>query len=811
MGGLLRDFTFTFRNIKRNPGFTLAVVMTLALGIGPNTAIFSVVNSVLLQPLPYENPDQLALIRIDLSGLEQHPGIAMAEITDFRQQSKTLESLGAVTREFTASITDEGNMETILAASVTPNLFPLLGVDPVLGRHFSDEEENPEEQRIAIIGYGVWQRRFAGDPQVIGKTIEIENYPVKIVGVMPESFQLLLGPGTSLSPDVEVWVPLILQPSRDFWAYRTIGRISKEYTLEQAQAEIETIGAGLIEQYPEIYENAGVHYYLHSLHGDLVQNVRTPIYILLGAVMLVLLIACTNTASLLLARNKVREKEFAVRTSLGAGRLQVLQQVISESLILAIIAGLAGLLLGSIGLKVLLALQPGNLPRVSEISLDPTVLLFTFGISVIATIIFSTIPALQASQVNPQESLRERGGSAGAVRIGARRILVITEVAFSLVLLIGAGLLIRSFNNLRQVDIGFRPESVATFEVPLEMQTFDTPENRWETFRLAQEKISALPGVISTGAISILPLANQNLMAGYSHGDAMAADFWTGVSADYRLVTPGYFETMEIQVLAGRSFEDRDNDQVQAVAVIDETLAREIWPDGNPIGDRLTIGLGTVLENAEVEVIGVVRHSRIIDVRREVRPQIYLPYRLGPGPAMVFTVRTTGKSMQIIPAVQTVLEEIGTRRPIRSVKPMILNVEAATGSTRFTLVLMSILAGIAIILSVVGVYSVIAYLVRQRIHELGIRMALGASRADIIRINIREGLILVCAGILIGLVGAALTSRFLQGILYGVGSTDLITFTVVPVVLLTATLLASYIPSRQASRSDPMVALRELQ
>jgi predicted permease len=810
MRGLPRDVGYALRMLARKPAFAAAVVLTLALGIGPNTAIFSVVNSVLLRPLPYEDPEQLVLIRIDLSGLEQHPGIAMAEVTDFREQSQTLQELGSVTREFTTSLTAEGNMEAVLGAAVTPNLFPLLGIEPVVGRQFAPEEGTPDQEPAVILSHGLWQRRYGGDAGIVGDTIEINGNAVQVVGVMPERFRLLLGPGTSLSPDVELWFPLVLRDNRGFWAYRAIGRIAPDVTVAHAEAEIQTVGARIVEQYPDIYANAGIRFYLHPLHGDLVQNVRVPIYALLGAVVLVLLIACTNAASLLIARNKAREKEFAVRYSLGARRGEIVNQVMTESVILALLAGGLGLVLGAVGLKAILAFQPGNLPRMDEIGLDPAVLGFTIAVSFLASLAFGIIPAIQASRPEAREALRDRTSSSGVLRSGPRRILVVSEVAFSLMLLIGAGLLIRTFNSLRKVDLGFQPESVITFQAPLEFQRFSSAEERWEVYRQARERIIALPGVRSAGGISLLPLGNQNMMASYSYGDIPNTD-WNGLSADYRFVTPGYFETMGISLQAGRAFDDYDNNEIRAVAIIDETLAREAWPDEDPVGQMLRIGLGTELEgdSSEVEIVGVAKHSRIIDVRRVVRPQIFLPYRLGPAPDLNMAVHADVDPVGLMPAIRNVLEELGTGRPIHSILGMEENVGAAMGGARFTLILMAILAAIALMLSTIGLYSVIAFIVRQRTHELGIRMALGARRSHVVLSNLREGLMLVLIGIPIGLVGAFFTTRFMGSILYGVRATDLITFGGVALLFVVVALLASYLPAWQASRVDPAVALRQ--
>jgi putative ABC transport system permease protein len=811
MTGWLKDIGFATRQLARRPGFSAVVVLTLALGIGPNTAIFTVVNGVLLQPLPYESPEELALFRVDLSGLDRHPGLAQAEVLDFRSAA-TLSDVGAVSREMSTSITTEGNMQAVLAAQVTPNLFPLLGVEPALGRHFTAEEGVPDEERslVALVSYSLWQQRYGGDPEILGKTVDLGSRAVPIVGVMPEGFQLLLGPGTSLSPDIDLWIPLPLSPDRrGFWAMRTIGRLAPGATLPEAQAEIEMIGSQLIEQYPEAYENSGIRFYLHPLHGDLVDNVRPAILTLLGAVALVLLIACTNAASLLLANMRSREKELAVRTALGAGRGRIIRQVMSESMILALLAGIVGIFLAAFGLETLLALQPEGLPRADNIRLDGTVLAFTLAAAFVAALAAGVIPAWRASSPEVQESLKEGRRHGGSVRGRTRSALVVAEVAFSLVLLIGAGLLIRSFVSLSSVDLGIDPAGVVTMRVPLDYERFDTPESRWDAYSQLQESVQGLPGVEATGGISLVPLGNQGMISSYSYEESLDTD-WNGSAADYRFVLPGYFESMGIRLMAGRDFEARDNQQITPVAIVDVTLANEVWPDEDPIGKWLGIGLGSALEEEQpVEVVGVVEHSRIINVREVVRPQIYLPYRLGAAPNIVLTVRSESNPLAPVAAIRREAELMGTGRPIHTVSTMDSYVSAALGDTRFTLVLMGILASIALILSTVGIYSVITYLVRDRVHEMGIRLALGASQREIVRMNLREGFVLALIGLPIGLFGALLLTGFLDSLLYGVGSTDPVTFAGIPLLLLAVALLASYVPARRAGRIDPLVALRD--
>jgi len=808
MGGMRRDLAFAIRALWKRPAFAVAVIATLALGIGPNTAIFSVVNGVLLRPLPYDSPENLALVRVDLSGLERHPGIAQAEILDFRERAELLDDVGGVSREFTASLTAEGNLEAVLAASVTPNLFPMLGVTPMLGRAFTAEEEHRDSERVAIISHGLWQRRYGGDRGVVGQDLEMNGNVVPIVGVMPEGFQLLLGPGTSLSPDIDLWLPLGLDPDfRDFWAFRSIARVREGTTIPQAEAEIQAIGARLVEEYPDEYANSDIRFYLHPLHNDLVESARPAILTLLGAVMLVLLIACTNAAGLLVARMKSREKELAVRTALGAGRGRIVREVLLESLVMALTAGILGLGLGWLGLRTLLAFQPGNLPRVDDIVLDRQVLVFTMAAATFAAFLFGMIPAWQASRPDVQAALKEGGRGGGGVRARTRNALVVAQVAFSVMLLIGAGLLIRTFNELRQVDLGFDPAQVVTMRAPMNGGDLE-PEERWAIYNRLLENVRALPGVSEVGGTSIIPLSNQGMMGSFSADGSLDSN-WNGSSADYRWVFPGYFESMGMKLVAGRFLDERDNDELVGRVVVDETLALEAWPDGDAVGQHFTIGMGSALDTTLVQVVGVVSHSRILDVRREVRPQVYMPYRTRPGGNMWLTVRAERDIGALVPAIRKEAAVVGTGRPVHTVRPMEAYVSDAMAGTRFTLLLMGTLACIALLLSGVGIYSVIAFLARQRTHDTGIRLALGAQREDIVRMSVREGLALAGLGVPLGLAGAVALSRFLESQLFGVNAMDPLTYLGIPLLLGALAVLASYAPARQSSLIDPATALRD--
>ncbi len=809
METLWKDLRHAVRLFVRQPSYTLGIVVTLALGIGANTAIFSVVNGVLLRPLPYESPEELVLFRADLWGLVGNPGIALGEARDFSDRARTLEDVGSVARHVRRVLTGE-NPVSVVTARITPNLFPLLGVSPEVGRLFSEDDIDADNvTSVAIIGYDLWQSQLEGRSEIVGSSIEMEGRIWEVIGVMPPDFSIHLDPASGVSPEIEVWTPMLLSDNRGFWGFRSIGRLADGATFEQARGEVLQLGQQFVEEFPDVYTGMNIQHRLLPLHGDLVSDVRPSILVLLGAVGLVLLIACINGAGLILARTAGRESELALRSAMGAGRSRIVRQILTESLVMALGAGVLGLMIGYAAVQGLIALQPGDLPRVDAIGLDPWVLGFTFGIAALASLLSGLVPALRASRPQLYSLLKDGGGNSGGRRIGRlHRGLVVAEIAFSLMLLVGTGLMIRTFMGLRQVDLGFAPESVLTMEVPVDLNAFPRPEERWVFFNHVVERVGVLPGVEQVGGVSDLPFGITIPLKAPFGTDARP-ELLTETNADYRYVLPGYFNAMGIELVAGRTFAASDNFDTLSVAVIDEAVAETAWPGEDPIGRIIQMNLGTRFPETNATVIGVVRSTRVTTVREEGLPQLYLPYWASGQFSMMLTVRTElAVPEELVPQIQGELQAAGSSWPVRDVRRMESYVSGATARDRFMLVLMSVMGGLALLLAAVGIYSVIAYLVSQRHREMGLRMALGADRRAILGLNLREGLTLGALGVPIGILGSFLLARSLERLLFEVAPTDLTTFMASPLALLAVAVVASYIPARRAAGADPAHALK---
>lgn len=809
MATLLKDLRHAFRLFARQPGFTGAVVLTLGLGIGANTAIFSVVNGVLLRPLPYEDPEELVLFRADLWELVGNPGIALGEAKDFGEMGQTLESVGSVAREQRMMLTGDPPVP-VTVARVTANLFGILGVEPVIGRAFNDDDfATGSRPPLAILSDRIWEERFERDPGAIGQSLEVNGRLFTVVGVMEPGFSIHLDPASGVGTQIDLWAPMELTPTRNFWGFRSIGRLADGATLAQAQSEVDVLSAQFVEADPGTYDGLNIRHRIQPLHGDLVRNVRPSILALLGAVGLVLLIACVNGAGLILARTAGRESELAVRAAMGAGRSRIIRQVLTESLLLSVVSGVLGLVIGFIGLRALLALQPGDLPRIDAIRLDRWVLAFTFVVAGLASLLSGIVPALRASRPQLFDLMKSGAARGGGGRHGwVHRSLVISEVAFSLMLLVGTGLLIRTFVGLRAVDLGFATESVLTFEVPVNPAQFTSPEERWLFFDQLRDQISTTPGVIAVGGISDLPLG-PSIPLKAPFATLERPELISETNADHRYVVPGYFEAMGIDVVEGRGFESVDNTEQRSVVVIDETLAEIAWPGESVVGRTLQMNLGTNFPDTSAEIVGVVRSTRVTTVRDVSIPQLYLPYWAQGGTATSMTVRTASLVPQsLLTDVHDYAMQLGSNWPVREVHAMETYVDRATAGDRFTLVLMAALGGLALALSAVGIYSVIAYLVSRRRREIGLRMALGADRRSILGLNLREGVLMAAIGVPIGLAGAFLLSGFIERLLFGVAPTDLATYVASPLALVGIAILASYLPARRAAKVDPMTALR---
>jgi putative ABC transport system permease protein len=801
----MRDLRFGLRMLTRKPGFTIIAVIALALGIAANTAIFSVVNAVLLRPLPYKDPQRLGLVWTYFGEELPQNWISGPELIDLKERSSTIEQFAALAWP-TYGLTGTGDPEQVQGAVTTANLFPLLGVEPALGRAFVEEEDRPGGERVVVLSHGLWQRRFGSDPGILGQKIMLNGQPYTVIGVMPAGFGVL--PPDAQSPkNIELWTPFATDfkgLNRGGHFIRVIARAKPEFTLEQARQELESIGKQLDE---EIYK-FGFNFNLVPLHGHVVKDIRPALLVLLGAVGFVLLIACVNVANLLLARAVGRGKEIAIRTALGASRRQIVRQLLVESVTLSLLAGLVGVGLTLLGLKLLVAFGPDNLPRLDEVSLDGRVLGFTLGISLLTGLVFGLVPALHASKPDFNESLKDggKGTSKGAKGNRLRSTLVVVEVALALVLLTGAGLMIKSFLRLQQVNPGFNPDNLLTLRLQLPQSKYPDAAKIVPFYQQVVERLGALPGVQAVGAVSQLPLSGSYASGTITVERPPVADEDVSFEADRRAVTPDYFKAMNIPLVRGRLFTDQDKADSERAAIIDEKFANRFWPGEDPTGKRIKVGMSP--QSPWIMIVGVVGHIKHYDLNTEGREQVYFSYTQFTNPSMFLAVRTSSDPLSMANAVQGAVWSIDPDQPVSQIRAMESLVSNSLAQTRFNTLLLGIFASVAMILAAVGVYGVMNYSVSQRTHEIGIRMALGAERGDIIKLVLRQGVALATTGVGVGLAGAYLVTRLMESLLYGVSATDLSTFGGVAFLLVLVAIIASYIPARRATKVDPIIALR---
>ncbi|HEV3471346.1 MAG TPA: ABC transporter permease [Pyrinomonadaceae bacterium] len=800
-----QDLRYGVRTLLKNPGFTAVAVVALALGIGANTAIFSVVNAVLLRPLPYRDPDRLVMVWEDnTKGGYPRNTPAAANFLDWREQSRVFEGMAAIANQSFA-LTGAGEPERIDGRRVSASLFPLLGVEPLLGRVFLPEEDQPGAGRAVILSHGLWQRRFGSDPNITGKALTLNGESHTVVGVMPAHFRFP-------AREDELWVPIAFTneqaANRGTHYLQVVARLRPGVTVEQAQAEMSAIAARLQEQYPS--QNTGVGAAVVPLHEQLVGDIRPALLILLGAVGFVLLVACANVANLLLARAAARHKEIAVRVALGASRMRLIRQFLTESLLLAAVGGLAGLLLSLWGVNLLRAFIPESISQVGAVSIDAKVLGFTLLVSLLTGLIFGLAPATQASNFNLNETLKEGGrdSSAGSRGNRIRAVLVVAEVAVSLVLLIGAGLLINSFLRLRSVDPGFRADNLLTMRIVLPELKYPDQARRAAFYAEALRRIEALPGVESAAVTNWIPLVRQGDSNSFTVEGQPDPGPGRSPSVATRVVSPRYFDTMGIQLLRGRQFGEQDRADSPPVVIVSEAMARRSWPGADPVGKRMKMG-GYNSDAPWMEVVGVVKDVRQFELTAEPRPQIYLHYEQ---PAFFrpsnLVVRTGADPLGLAATVRKTVWEIDKDQPVSNISTMEDVLSESISRQRFSMLLLGIFAGVALVLAAVGIYGVMSYSVAQRTHEIGIRMALGAQAADVLKLTVGQGLRLVLVGVAIGLAAAFALTRLMESLLYGVSATDPATLVTISLVLITVALLASYVPARRATKVDPLTALR---
>jgi putative ABC transport system permease protein len=804
MQSLFQDLRFAIRTLTKSPGFTAVAVLTLALGIGATTTIFSCVNALLLRPLPYPNQERLVAVfqTAPKKGWDKN-NLSDADFLDYRAQNRSFEELGmSFNRSF--SLTTGENATFVDGEVITTNMFKLLGVAPILGRTFLPVEEQPGKEPVMIISHRMWRDRFQGDPKILGRTVTLSALPRTIVGVMP--------PGFLFPENSDVWLPFVIDPakvSRGNHSYEGIGLLKPGASVASARAEMDAIGRGLAKQYPETNAETGAN--VLSYRDELVDSdVQVILGIFLGAVGFVLLIACANVANLLLARASVRQKEIAIRTALGAGRFRVVRQLLTEGVLIALLGGALGALMASWGLDLIVAAIPEEMPFWMKFTIDPTVLMFTTLISVATGVIFSLAPAVQLSNPALNETLKEggRGSSVGARRNKLRNVLVAGEVALSLVLLIGATLMIRSFLGVQKASSGFDPERVLTMRVPLLGTRYDSLSSRPPFWALALEKVRAIPQVEAVGLVNNIPLGGSNSGSNYSvEGEVITPGSEPG--ADFKSIAGDYFTAMRIPLRRGRNFTPQETvDTALHVAIVSQALADRHWPQQDPLGKRLRFGADST--NPWMSVVGVVAGTNQRKVGDKPESQIYVPYASSSWRTMTLAIKTKGEPGALAPAVRDAISSVDRTIPTFAVYSMreIIRRSESVWLPRLYGWLFGVFALIALLLAAVGVYGVMAYSVSQRTHEIGIRMALGAQRDDVLRLVVRQGAVLTVIGLVVGLPLAFALTRLLASFLFGVSASDPLTFFGIAGMLAVIGSLAAYMPARRATRVDPVVALR---
>jgi putative ABC transport system permease protein len=816
MESFIQDLRFGVRMLVKNPSFTLIAALTLALGIGANTAIFSVINGVLLRPLEFHNPDRLFMLWTDNPtyqlGFHEFPATP-ADLPEWRATATSFEQLAAF-QSNPADLSDNGDPEHVGGVEVTANLLPMLGVQPFLGRHLSTDEEQPGRDRVALLSYALWRRRFGGDRELLGKTITVDGEPRTVIGVLPEGFHFPrateMPQAYHLPEKTDLWMPL----ARDagYWSRRSqrewipiVGRLKADITQAQAQAEMDAIAARQARDYPQTHE--GWRVWLTPMFNQIVGQTRAPLLVLLGAVGFLLLIACANIASLLLARAGARRSEMAVRAAIGAGRARIIRQLLTESLMLATFGGGLGLLLGYWGLDVLLSFLPPTMPRLQEISLDTHVLLFTASITILTGALFGLVPAWQTSKAPLAEALKDAGRANSAGRgVRSHSLLVTAEVALAAVLLVGAALMLQSFQRLLEVDPGFKPEGVGAFEVSLPGSRYRDGGQRAQFFDRARAQLSSLPGVRAVGAISELPLSGDEGMDYFAVEGAEPVPRGKEPVAEDPVIIPGYFEAMGMSLISGRDFEERDGADKPPVVIVNETLARQFFPEGDAVGKRIK----RVLRDKDWRtIVGVVRDVRGHALETRARPQFYRPHAQAPYGRMTMAIRADATALPSLrSAIQQEFKQLDAALPVANYRTMGELVAKAVARPRFSALLLGLFASAALMLTVVGLYGVVAYGVNQRTREIGIRMALGAQRQNLLALVIRQGMRPALVGVGIGWVSAFALMRLLTSQLYEIKPTDPATFSVVALGLLFVSLVACYIPARRAMKVDPLIALR---
>jgi predicted permease len=809
MDTLIQDLRYGIRALLKSRGFAVVAVIALALGIGATTAIFSVVDAVLLRPLPYKNAERLALIWHSYPQINlPQASICVPCYAEYRDMTSSFDQVATMTG-WAVNLTGIGEPERLQGNRVSFNYFTTLGAEPAQGRAFLEEEDKPGNNLVVVLSHGFWVRRLGADPNVLGTTLTLGGLSYNVIGIMPADF-------TGPQP-VDLWSPIAftqeeLAPTNHGNEYLTvIARLKPGVALGQAQAEMDTLADQLR---PQFY-GASWGITLVSLREQLVGDIRLPLLILLGTVGCVLLIACANVANLLLARATSRQKEMAIRAALGASRGRVVRQLLTESVLLAMLGGVFGLALAYLGIRLIVIGVPQNVSNSivgwKQIGLNPEVLGFTLVVSLLTGIIFGLVPAFQASKPDLHDSLKEGGrtGSEGGRRNLVRSTLVVVEVAVALVLLVGAGLLIRSFGRLQEVNPGFNPQNILTMQISLPRSKYAENNQMSAFYEQVLDRVKALPGAQSAAFGTNLPMSGSNSSASFSVEGLQVPQGESSPHGDPHMVSTDYFKTMEIPLLSGRYFDERDSKDSLPVTVVDETLANRYWPDQDPVGKRIAAFFDS--KNNQLNwrtVVGVVKNVKRYGLDGKIKEQYYFPQSQSPQRSMFLLVRSAADPTGLASSIRDAIHNVDKDQPIFRVMTMEQVVSNSVAQKRFSMLLLVIFAAVALLLAAVGIYGVMSYSVTQRSHEIGIRMALGAQQGDVLRMVVRQGMTITLIGVVIGLVGAFLVTRIMSSLLFGVGARDPLTFVAIPLILAGVALGACFIPARRATRVDPMIALR---
>jgi putative ABC transport system permease protein len=817
MENLFYDFRYGFRSLLKNPAFSIIAILAVMLGTGANSAIFSVVNAILLRPLAFNEPERLVMVWGNnvKSGVPTYP-LSVPDFLDYREHNQVFEQLASFAYD-DFNLSTGYDPEHVPGTFVSANFFSLLGVNPMLGRGFLTREDEAGADRVVIISHGLWKRRFGADPNFVGQTILLNGASFTAVGVMPSDFQ---SPNAQDNP--QIWVPMSFDGADRFRVPASAGgtdiknrahrfligvaRLKPNVTISQAQSDLELVARQIEQQYPDI--NTGLSVNIVSLHKQIIGNIKPALLVLLAAVVSVLLIACANVANLLLARAAARQKEFAVRAALGASRFRLIRQLLAESLLLSLIGGALGLVLAFAGIKLLLSLNPPNIPRIGEINVDGRVLGFTLLVSILTGIIFGLAPALQASKPDLNETLKEssRGSTGGRGRQRIRGLLVISEIVVTTVLLIIASLMVKSFWSLQNVNPGFNPDNTLTMMVNLPPGKYSENHQIIGYYEQLLKRIETLPGVQSVGAVTNLPLTSTVVRFRFTIDGRPPATPGERLVATTGAINSGYFRTIGIPLLTGRYFTEQDRDKSPSVVIINDTIARRYWPGEDPIGRHLTLPSLGGISREVVGVVGDIKHSGL---DTESGAQMYLPYLQRPWTFMSLVVRAQSDPARMAEVVRHEIAVLDANQSAYDVKTMQQVVSESVSQPRLYTLLLGVFAAVAVILAAVGIYGVMNYLVTQRVHEIGIRMALGAQATDIFKIIVGQGMLLALTGVVIGVVAAFFGTRIMESLLFGVSTKDLTTFLGIPLVLVAIAFLSIYLPARRAMKVDPMVALRQ--